>query len=175
MIKRALVYYGHPALREKCLPVKEINQEILDLIQEMIRIMNAHNGVGLAASQVGVLLRVFVCIVTDLDSEGLPVYGAPKVYINPVVTILDEEQWWDSEGCLSVPKIYEDVPRPKKIQVQALNEKGESFSEIREGWMARPILHENDHLNGVLFFDRAPFHRKQALQSQLKKIKKKYT
>lgn len=174
-MKRELVYYGNPVLRQKCEPVQEVNKEILELINEMVRIMNSVNGIGLAACQVGVPLRLFICTVYGLDKEGYPLYGAPKVYINPIITILDATEWLDSEGCLSVPKIYEDVPRPTKIKVEALNEKGELFSEEREGWMARPILHENDHLNGVLFFDRALPHRKLALQAQLKKLKKKHS
>ena len=174
-MKRQLVYYGHPVLREKSEPVQEINEEIRELIQEMIRIMNSVNGIGLAACQVGVPLRLFICTVYGLDNEGYPLYGAPKAYINPVITVLDPTEWMDSEGCLSVPKIYEDIPRPMKIRLEAINEKGENFTEEREGWMARPILHENDHLNGVLFFDRALPHRKQAIQVQLKKLKKKYS
>jgi len=174
MQKYQLVHYGHAALRQKAEPVKEINEEVLHLIREMITIMNAHNGIGLAANQVGVLLRIFVCTVVGLDQEGYPVFGDPKVYINPIITVLDSTEWVDSEGCLSVPKVYADIPRPTKIQVEALNEKGETFIEDKEGWMARPILHENDHLNGVLFFDRTPPYRRQSLQPQLKKIKKKY-
>jgi peptide deformylase len=174
-MKRELVYYGDPILREKSQPVKDINEEVLALIQDMIKVMHAAHGVGLAAVQVGVPLRVFICTVYGVDKEGYPLYGAPKVYINPSITILDPTEWSDSEGCLSVPKIYEAVPRPKKIRVEALNEKGEPFVEEREGWMARPILHENDHLNGVLFFDRVSPHRKQALQAQLKKVKKKHS
>lgn len=174
-MKRELVYYGHPVLREKSDPVQEVNEEIQELIREMIRVMNAANGVGLAAVQVGVPLRLFICTVYGLDKDGYPLYGAPKVYINPVITVLDPTEWFDAEGCLSIPKIYEEVPRPTTIRVEALNEKGEPFTEERSGWMARPILHENDHLNGVLFFDRALPHRKQALQAQLKKLKKKYS
>lgn len=173
-MKRKLLYYGDPVLRSKALPVQEVNDDIRLLVADMIAVMNSFNGIGLAATQVGVLLRVFVCTVYGVGSDGYPLYGAPKAYINPVITILDPIEWWDSEGCLSVPKIYEDVPRPMRIRVEALNEQGERFVEERERWAARPILHENDHLNGVLFFDRIPEHRKQALQPQLKKIKKRY-
>jgi peptide deformylase len=174
MAKYHLVHYGHPVLRKKAEPVKEINEDVHQLIDEMITIMHAHNGIGLAANQVGVLLRIFICIVVGLDKEGYPIFGSPQVYINPIITIIDPTEWIDSEGCLSIPKIYEDIPRPTKIRVEALNEKGEAFVEEREGWMARPILHENDHLNGVLFFDRAEPYRKLALQSKLKKIKRNY-
>lgn len=169
-----LVYYGNPVLRQKCKPVEKIDEEVLVLVQDLIKIMNQYNGIGLAASQVGSLLRVFICTVYGLDKEGFPLYGAPKVYINPIITVLDPTEWLESEGCLSIPRIYEDVPRPRSIRVEALNEKGEAFTEERSMWMARPILHENDHLNGVLFIDRISPHRRQALQPQLKKIKKKH-
>lgn len=171
---RQLIYYGNPLLRQKALPVQEVNDEIRLLVKEMIDVMNSVDGIGLAANQVGVLLRVFVCIVYGVGSDGYPLYGAPKVYINPVITILDPQEWWDSEGCVSVPKIYEEVPRPMKIRIEALDEWGKPFVDERERWAARPLLHENDHLNGVLFFDRISDHRKQALQPQLKKIKKRY-
>lgn len=169
-----LVYYGDPILRQKAEPVKEINEETRKIIQEMIRVMNECDGIGLAANQIGILQRIFICTVYGAGPDGYPLYGAPKAYINPVITILDPTEWVDAEGCLSVPKIYEDVRRPLKIRIEALNEYGEPFSEERERWAARPLLHENDHLNGVLFFDRIPEHRKQALQAQLKKIKKRY-
>lgn len=175
MTKRHIIYYGDPILRKRAEPIKEINDEVRELIHDMITIMNAHKGIGLAANQVGSLLRVFICTVVGLDDEGYPVYGSPQVYINPVVTVLDPTEWLDSEGCLSIPKVYEDVPRPKKIRIEALDEHGKAFIEEREGWMARPLLHENDHLNGVLFIDRVPPHRKQALQAQLKRIKKRHS
>lgn len=172
---RKLVYYGDPVLRQKSEPVVEVTDETRALVKEMIHIMNQHDGIGLAAVQIGVLLRVFVCTVTQKNREdGYPNYGAPKVYINPTITILDDTEWWDAEGCLSVPKLYEDVPRPTRIKLEAFDEKGKPFTEEREGWAARAILHENDHLNGVLFFDRISETRKKALLPQLKKIKKRY-
>jgi len=172
---RKLIYYGNPLLRKKSEEIKEITDETRQLAKEMIEVMDRTHGVGLAAVQIGVLLRIFVCnIAREPSPDGAYVIEKPKVYINPVVTILDDTQWVDSEGCLSIPKLYEEVPRPTKIRVEALDEWGKPFAEEREGWAARPILHENDHLNGVLFFDRIPEHRKKALQPQLKKIKKQY-
>lgn len=170
-----LQYYGNPCLREKALPVEEIDEEILELIEELKRLHFLHRGGGLAAPQVGVAKRVFIQAVRAVDANGYPIYGAPKVYINPKITLIGEETWIEEEGCLSIPKIYEAVERPYCIEVEALNEKGETFKERLEGWMAKPVLHENDHLNGVLFIDRIHPQRKKALSIQLKKIKKKYS
>lgn len=171
---RQILYYGHPGLRKKCEPVQKVDETIKELIRDMIDTMYSVNGIGLSAPQIGVYLRVFVLTVTSLDRDGYPIYGAPKAYINPTITVLDPKEWIDSEGCLSIPKMYEDVPRPTKIRIEALNEKGEPFVEELEGWMARPRLHENDHLNGVLFVDRILPHRRKLIEPQLKKIKKKY-
>lgn len=174
MKKLKLHYYGQPELRLKAEPVEEINDEIRDIIHSMIACMHEHNGIGLAAPQVGISKRIFIQSVRGIDENGYPIYGAPKVYINPKISIIGDEEWTDSEGCLSLPKIYEDVTRPYKVRVEALNELGEFFTEDLEGWMARPVLHENDHLNGVLFIDRIHPQRKKALAHQLKKIKKKF-
>lgn len=173
-MKHRLRYYGDPVLREKSEPVKEVNDEIRSFIKEMVDIMNAHNGMGLAAVQVGVPLRIFITTVRALDADGYPVYGSPKVYINPKITVTDPTIWVEQEGCLSLPKIYEDVPRPTSIKIEALDEDGKPFEEELTLWMARPRLHENDHLNGVLSIDRAPPHRKSALRAQLKRVKKRY-
>lgn len=173
-MKHKLRYYGDPILRQKSEEVKEINDEIRDLVKDMIEIMHAHNGMGLAAIQIGVPLRIFITTVRSVDSSGYPVYGSPVVYINPKVTVTDPTVWVEQEGCLSLPKIYEDVPRPTSIKIEAFDEDGKPFEEELTLWMARPRLHENDHLNGVLSIDRAPSHRKSALRSQLKKIKKRY-
>ncbi|PCI95426.1 peptide deformylase [Candidatus Aerophobetes bacterium] len=173
-MKYKLRYYGDPVLREKSEPVKEVNDETRSFVKEMIKIMYSSNGMGLAAIQVGVPLRIFITTVRSVDGEGYPVYGSPQVYINPKITVTDPTVWVEQEGCLSLPKIYEDVPRPTSIKVEALDENGKLFEEDLTLWMARPRLHENDHLNGVLSIDRAPSHRKSALRSQLKKIKKRY-
>lgn len=174
-MKLKLYYYGDPELRVKAEPVTDFNKETLELVKSMIDCMYQHNGMGLAAPQVGISKRIFIHTVRGVDKYGYPIYGAPKVYINPKITVVGDDEWNESEGCLSLPKIYEDVVRPYRIKVEAFNEKGESFTEEVEGWMARPILHENDHLNGVLFIDRISSHRKKALSHQLKKLKKKFS
>ncbi len=174
-MKLKLYYYGDSELRVKAEPVEKFDEEIQQIIKAMVECMYQHNGMGLAGPQVGVFKRIFIHTVRGVDKYGYPVYGAPKVYINPKISIVGDEEWTESEGCLSFPKIYEDVVRPYRIKVEALDETGKPFTEEHEGWMARPILHENDHLNGVLFIDRISAHRKKALSHQLKKIKKKFS
>ena len=173
-MKHRLRYYGDPVLREKSKEVEKVDDEIKALVKDMIEIMYKHNGMGLAAIQIGVPLRIFITTVRSLDSHGYPAYGSPQVYINPKISVIDSTSWTEQEGCLSLPKIYEDVSRPTAIKIEALNEEGNPFEEELSLWMARPRLHENDHLNGVLSIDRAPAHRKSALRPQLKRIKKKY-
>ncbi len=170
-----LCYFGNPVLRQKASEVAEVNDEIKELIGEMIRLMKKYNGMGIAAPQIGVSKRVFIHTVRGIGEDGYPVYGSPKVYINPKITVVGDEEWTEGEGCLSLPKIYEDVTRPYKIKVEALDEDGKAFEEEVDGWLARPVLHENDHLNGVLFIDRILPHRKKLLAPQLKKIKKKFS
>ena len=134
-------------LRKMAKPVKEMTPRIMSLIGDMFDTMYAEGGVGLAAPQVGVLKRIFVA---DCGSEE----REPYVFINP--EILEEEgSVTDNEGCLSVPGMHAPVPRPEKVKVRAQNENMEYFTLEAEGLLARCICHENDHLNGILYVDRA--------------------
>ncbi len=170
-----LVYYGDPKLRMKCDPVQEINEEIRKLAKDMEETMFANNGIGIAAPQVGVLLRMFICLIEGDDAQGYPLHGTPKVYINPELSSPDRKVAQYPDGCLSIPGVYEKVERPISIEVKALDINGNAFIEKAEGWKARVIMHENDHINGVLFIDRMHSkERKKAIAAQLKKIKKKY-
>lgn len=136
---------GDNVLRKESKEVKEINQRILTLIGDMIETMYEAEGVGLAAPQVGILKRIFV--IDIYDDEG------PRVFINPQILETSGSQT-DEEGCLSIPGVTEPVERANYVKVKAFNEKGEEFVLEAEGLLARAVLHENDHLNGVLFVDR---------------------
>lgn len=139
---------GDSCLRKVCKEVKDINLRTKILIGDMFDTMYETNGVGLAAPQVGILKRIFV--VDCGDEEGNSV---PYVFINP--EILEEEGvQTDYEGCLSVPGKSGVVSRAQKVKVRAFNEKMEEFELEAEGLLARCILHENDHLNGVVYVDR---------------------
>lgn len=134
---------GDDILRKTCKPVQELNDKVRELIDDMLETMYEADGVGLAAPQVGVMKRLCVIDV----GEG------PIVLINPEKTKETGAQY-EVEGCLSVPGVYGEVKRPAKVVVKALNKKGEEITVEGEGFLARAISHEMDHLDGVLFEDK---------------------
>ncbi len=136
---------GEEILRRKAEPVAEVNDEIRQLVSDMFDTMIEADGVGLAGPQIGRSLRVFVLIADD---------DVRRVFINPQIIKTSGELCDYEEGCLSVPKVYESIRRPKEVTVQALDENGRSFTLEADGLLARIIQHENDHLDGVMFIDR---------------------
>lgn len=144
MAVRVIVKNPDPILREKAIEVKNINQNVIKLLDDMIETMYDAEGVGLAAPQVGVSKRV---AVIDVGDEN----GVIEL-INPVIISKSGEQL-GPEGCLSFPGLVGDVRRAQTCRVRALNRHGEEFELEGEGLLARAIQHEIDHLNGVLFVD----------------------
>jgi len=140
-----IITLGNDVLRQKALPIQDIDGKIKDLAQDMIETMHRGRGIGLAGPQVGLLQRIFV---VHIDGES------PRVFINPTIIGTSPEISQYEEGCLSIPGLYADVTRPEKITVQAWNERGRPFTLDAEGLLARVIQHEYDHLEGVLFIDR---------------------
>lgn len=138
---------GEDILRETCQNVEphEINDSLRATLNEMFETMTSANGIGLAASQVGINKRFFVVIADD---------DVRRVFINPTITKTSEEMCDYEEGCLSIPGVYETIQRPKTISVAALDENGKPFTLDADGLLARVIQHENDHLNGTLYIDR---------------------
>ncbi len=174
-MKRKLCYYGNPVLRKKAIKVTAVTDEIKQLVHDMIETMDARNGVGLAASQVGELWQIFVIrpeIETDSDEFLL---GEPVVYINPELSNPSEEMQTGPEGCLSVPGVHMEVTRPRSIHVKAMDLEGNIFEEDAADFKARELMHENDHLNGVLYIDRLTSEQKKEIQPILKEIKEKYS
>lgn len=144
--KLTIVHYPDPRLRGKCRKVSEFDDGVAALGRKMLELMRASKGVGLAAPQVGVLLRMFVMNATDDPKNDL-------VVINP--TIKDKQDAAEAvEGCLSLPGIDVNVRRAAKCCVSAQNVKGETFEIHAEALTARICQHETDHLNGVLIIDR---------------------
>ena len=140
---------GDPLLRKVSREVTELNDKIGLLIEDMMDTMIENDGVGLAAPQVGVLKRVIVVDVSDVDPEVLKDENAPDepiALINPVI---------GQEGCLSVPDLTGDVKRPSRIVVKAKNENFEDIVFEAKYFFARVLCHEIDHLNGVLYIDKA--------------------
>ena len=174
MIK-GLVYYGSSGLRKKCDEVAEITDEIRQIAQDLIDTVIDKDGAGLAAPQIGYPVRMFVSRYENgADDEGWPILCSPKIYINPKLSAPSSEVDTHSEGCLSIPGIYEEVTRPFSIEVEAMDLEGNLFTETTTGWRARNIMHENDHINGVLFIDRIHPNRRKKIEKALNDIKKKY-
>lgn len=175
-----IVAYGAPVLRKIA---KDIDRTYPDLdlfIASMWETMYASNGVGLAAPQVNKDIRVFVVdstqIVENFDDDDRKRYpnekGIKQVFINAKIKDLDGDEWPYNEGCLSIPKIREDVYRPEMVVLEYMNENFETKIESFHGITARVILHEYDHLEGKLFIDYLKPLRKKLLQGKLNDISK---
>jgi peptide deformylase len=160
------VLYGDPVLREKCKEVKEINREVKDLVADMIATLKNASGLGLAAPQVGVPLRIFI-----IDLSSIDLTESVKVFINPEIVETSGEVTME-EGCLSFPGIYHDISRPEKAKVKATDLEGKEFTLEATGMPARAILHENDHLDGVLFIDYFSSLSRALIKGKLNKLKK---
>lgn len=172
-----LIYYGNPILRKKGLRVTEITDEIRQLVADMIDTMRATNGIGLAAPQVNRSLAIFVTEVPvrvedQPEEKWLP--GEVRVFINPKLIDHSEQQWMRGEGCLSIPHVYGPVIRPVTVTVRAMDLDGNEFQEEFSWLDARAIMHENDHINGILFIDRIHGKERKALDPLLNAVKKKY-
>ncbi|MDR2131742.1 MAG: peptide deformylase [Clostridiales Family XIII bacterium] len=150
MALRKIVLEGDEILKKKARDVAEINERILTLLDDMWETLEENNGVGLAAPQVGVLRRVAV-IDTGKDEESDDVRIE---LINPRIVESDGEAEAD-EACLSIPGMVGAVTRPARVKAEALNRNGETFTIEGEGLLAKALCHEIDHLDGILFVDRA--------------------
>ena len=139
-----IVTLGHPALRRRADPVPEVTPELRRLADDMLAVMKQHEGIGLAATQVNRMVRLFVTRAPD-DRE--------RVFINPEIVRTGIETELREEGCLSIPGPRADVERSAQVRVQARNRRGRLFSLEADGMLARVIQHELDHLNGTLFID----------------------
>ncbi|HHW47148.1 MAG TPA: peptide deformylase [Clostridiaceae bacterium] len=159
MAVRIIRKEGDEILRKKAKKVDEINAKILTLLKDMAETMYKANGVGLAAPQVGILKRMVVIDIGDGLIE----------LINPEIVEQSGEQL-EIEGCLSIPGIYGEVKRPARVKVEALNSKGEKIAVEGTGLLAVALCHEIDHLDGILFKDKAiRFLDEEELQNESKK------
>jgi peptide deformylase len=160
--------YGNEVLKKKAKHVSEVSDNDIRLIQDMFDTMHEASGIGLAANQIGELKRILVVDISDMESgKGTK----PLAIINP--EIIDEEGEWEmEEGCLSIPDIREKVTRSEKITVKYYDVNMKKVELEADGLLARVILHELDHLNGVLFTDHLTSTKKTLLRPKLKKIMK---
>jgi len=160
-----ILEFPDPRLRTKAQPVAEVNDSLRGLVDDMLETMYAAPGIGLAATQVDVHQRLLVIDVSEDHSE-------PLVFINPEVTVLDQELGEYDEGCLSVPGFYETVNRPRKISVTALGRDGQPFTRELEGLLAICLQHEIDHLDGKLFVDYISPLKRQRIRKKLEKAQR---
>ena len=170
-MKLELTYYGNPVLRKKAAAVEKFDSELTQLVENMIETMNDLRGIGLAAPQVNVSLRIFITKVPIQEENGEWMEGKERVYINPKILSYSEENQTTNEGCISIPKLYMDVIRPRTIRIQAYDLKGNLFEDELSDLFAANFMHENDHLNGVLIIDRIDKKERARLEPLLKKIK----
>ena len=163
--------YGQPVLRKVAQDIDKNYPELKELIANMWETLANSEGIGLAAPQIGLPIRV---VVIDLDplKEDFPEYdGFKKVYINAHIEEYDDsETESSSEGCLSLPAIHENVKRPTRIRVTYQDEDFTEHDEWVEGYLARVMQHEFDHLEGKMFIDRITPLRKQLIKSTLKAL-----
>ncbi len=162
--------YGHPLLRKVSGDIGSDYQGQEKLIGDMYETMYASAGVGLAAPQIGLNIRLFIIDAAPYAREIGDKYPLKRVFINPRILDKEGEPWIFEEGCLSVPEIREDVERPSEVTIRCQNEHFEFFTEKFDGMMARIIQHEYDHLEGILFIDHISNIRKIMLKRRLSDI-----
>jgi len=165
---RPLVILPDPKLRLISEPVKEITQEIRQLSDDMLETMYDAPGVGLAAIQIGVPLRVVTMDVSKSEDEH-----QPMVLINPEITWASQEKRVYEEGCLSIPEYYEEVERPDRVRFRYMNLQGEVIEEEADGLLATCVQHEIDHLNGILFIDYLSKLKRDRVMTKFKKAAKR--
>jgi len=153
MAIREIVTLPDPVLRRKARKVTEIGPEVQTLIDDMIETMRTEPGVGLAANQVGISWRVIVVEYGDDEDEKVP--SKLYVLVNPELTRLSKEMVVGTEGCLSIPGYVGNIERHESLTVKGLNRHGKPVTIKAKGWLARIFQHEVDHLDGIVFTDRA--------------------
>ena len=177
-----VVAYGDPVLKKEGKEITKDFPKLNELIDNMFETMYEASGVGLAAPQIGESIRLFVIDASpfaepdeeddepDPRAEGLD--GLKKVFINPIIEEESGEEWGFNEGCLSIPKIREEVFRKEKITISYYDENWALKEEVYDGYAARIIQHEYDHIDGILFTDHLSPLKKRLLKNKLQNISK---
>jgi peptide deformylase len=168
-MKFPIVAYGDPVLKKVCKNIDQEYPELQQLVDDMFETMYAASGVGLAAPQVGLPIRLFI-VDTGADEDGKE--GFKRVFINAEIVDESGEEWAFNEGCLSIPDIREDVMRKPTILIKYYDELWVLHQEKVTGMAARVIQHEYDHIEGKLFTDKLSLLRKRMLKSKLDNIAK---
>lgn len=172
-----IIGYGDPVLRKKGENVTKDHPGLQETIANMYETMYNAYGVGLAAPQVGLAIRLFVIDTKPFsDNEDLSkeeqeqLAGFKKTFINPVILKEEGEEWGFNEGCLSIPEVREDVYRKEKITIEYYDEDFNKQTDVYDGLIARVIQHEYDHIEGILFTDRISSLKKRLIQKKLQNI-----
>ena len=160
----SVVSYPHPTLRYKSKPIQRVDAQLRAIADRMLELMYEHNGVGLAANQVDLPLRLFV-----VNASGQKGEGEELVLINPELQLPKGNETAE-EGCLSLPGVYGQVKRPKSVRLSAYDIQGNPVERVVDGFLARVLQHENDHLDGVMFFDRMPEESRRELDGRLDEL-----
>jgi peptide deformylase len=160
----SIVQYPHPILRYQSKPIRRVDAELRDIAAQMLELMYEAEGVGLAANQVDIPLRIFVA-----NPAGKRGVGEELVLINPELQ-LPRGSEVDREGCLSLPGLYGDIRRAKQIQLSAYDLQGNQIDRAVDGFLARIIQHEYDHLEGKYFFDRMSEDQRRELEPGLDEL-----
>jgi peptide deformylase len=160
----------HPILKQKATPVAEFNQDLRDFVENMYETMHYADGVGLAANQVGDGRSILLVDISELSSDDYR--HEPITMINPEIISFSDETIEFEEGCLSIPKFYDDVVRPEAIEIKYLDIDMKEHKIEAHAFLSRVIQHEVDHLNGILFFERLSTVRRALSKSKLKRISK---
>ncbi len=176
-----IVAYGDPVLKKEAQEIDASYPDLSGLIKNMYETMYAAQGVGLAAPQIGLSIRLFIVdgspfAETDEDEDPDPkavgMEDFKKVFINPIIESEEGEEWGFHEGCLSIPKIREEVFRKEIIHISYYDENWQLHEEQFDGYKARIIQHEYDHIEGVLFTDHLSILKKRLLTKKLQNISK---
>lgn len=175
-----VVAYGHPVLRKECDDIDENYPNLKELIADMWETLYHSNGVGLAAPQINKPIRLFLVESKQLaesaaeDPENEPYKGEAikQVFINAEIVETGGKAWKFNEGCLSIPKVREDISRDETVTINYLDENFVEHEKTFDGMTARIILHEYDHIDGVLFIDYLSTLRRKMLKGKLNDISK---
>ncbi len=166
MAVRPIVVWPDPRLRQETKEIAEIDDSVRQLYQDLVDTMYAHNGLGIAAIQIGEPHKMFL---VEAELAGLDPEALPMAFINPEVIWTGDEVEKSDEGCLSFPNVYVPVERPLQAKVRAMDLDGNTFEFEGEGLLARCLLHENDHLTGQLLVDFVGPLKRQMIKRKLKR------
>jgi peptide deformylase len=167
-----IVVYGHPILRKVAADIEKDYPELGNLITDMFETMYNAEGLGLAAPQIGKSIRIFVIDGKPAADDEPSLIDFKKAFINPHITERSGELMPMNEGCLSIPNIHEEVLRESHVRINYYDEQWNYHDEVYDGYKARIIQHEYDHLDGVMFTDKVNLLRRKLLKSKLTAIEK---